>query len=117
MKEITLDENLVSFCGLYCGACGSYLKGKCPGCSENTKASWCKVRSCCIENKFGSCADCNEYKNDVNECEKLNNFISKIFSFIFNSDRKAGIDRIRSVSKAGFAKEMFANRTQSVKRK
>mgnify|MGYP001174253203 CR=1 FL=1 len=45
---------LVAYCGLYCGQCTKYLKGKCPGCKENEKASWCKTRSCCIENDFAS---------------------------------------------------------------
>jgi len=33
MKEIIADEKLVAKCGLYCGACGAYLKGRCPGCA------------------------------------------------------------------------------------
>ena len=49
---------LVARCGLYCGACGSYLKGRCPGCRENVKATWCKVRACCGEHSYASCADC-----------------------------------------------------------
>ena len=43
MKEIVADPKLVAYCGLYCGACGAYLRGRCPGCIENYKATWCKV--------------------------------------------------------------------------
>jgi len=28
MKEIVADSKLVAYCGLYCGACKSYLKEK-----------------------------------------------------------------------------------------
>ncbi len=88
MKALVSDPKLVAHCGLYCGACRAYLKGKCPGCHENEKASWCKVRSCCISNGFATCADCKEFP-DPNECKKFNNFISKLFGLIFRSDRPA----------------------------
>jgi len=39
MKTITSNAELVAYCGLYCGACGAYLKGRCPGCHENKKAT------------------------------------------------------------------------------
>lgn len=28
MQDIKVDAELVAYCGLYCGACRSYLKGK-----------------------------------------------------------------------------------------
>ena len=48
MKEIASDPNLVAYCGMYGGACKAYLRDKCPGCDDQQKASWCKIRSCCI---------------------------------------------------------------------
>ena len=45
MQSITVDPELVGYCGLYCGACGKYLNGKCRGCHDNVKATWCKVWS------------------------------------------------------------------------
>ncbi|MBN2144478.1 MAG: DUF3795 domain-containing protein, partial [Candidatus Aureabacteria bacterium] len=59
--EITINPRLVAFCGLYCGACGRYLKNKCPGCVGNEKAAWCSVRTCCLENHFSSCAECRDF--------------------------------------------------------
>jgi hypothetical protein len=46
MKTVVADAGLVGYCALYCGACGSYLKDRCPGCHENQRATWCKVREC-----------------------------------------------------------------------
>jgi hypothetical protein len=113
-QKIEIDTNLIAYCGLYCGACSSYLKKKCPGCHENTKASWCKVRQCNIENHIQSCADC--MTTDLKDCRKYNNFISKSFGFIMNSDRSACIKRISEIGYEGFAIEMSEKRQQSIKR-
>lgn len=67
MKVIENDPQLIAMCGLYCGACNSYLKGKCEGCVSNEKATWCNVRLCCIENKYKSWADCTQFEN-VADC-------------------------------------------------
>ncbi|MBN1671230.1 MAG: DUF3795 domain-containing protein [Kiritimatiellae bacterium] len=115
MKEIVSDPNLVAYCGLYCGACGAYLKGRCPGCHENGKATWCKIRSCCIENQLASCADCRQFP-EANDCRKFNNLISKLFGFVFRSDRAACIRQIRERGIEGHADEMTRQRRQSIKR-
>ena len=39
LKPIVADKNLIAYCGLYCGACRSYLKGSCPGCQEQCKSN------------------------------------------------------------------------------
>ena len=114
-KEIEIDKSLIAFCGLYCGACRSYLKGKCPGCKDNVKASWCKIRQCCMENKLQSCADCTTI--ELMECKKYNNFISKAFGYIFNSDRSACINRIKEIGYDDFAAEMANSGRQTIKRK
>ncbi len=95
MKEIVADTNNIAYCGLYCGACRKFLTEKCPGCQENEKASWCQVRTCCAENNFQSCADCTFF-DDPYDCKKLNNFMSKIFSVIFRSDRKSCLTCIKN---------------------
>jgi hypothetical protein len=115
IKEIIADKNLIASCGLYCGACGSYLKGKCPGCKENTKASWCKTRQCCIENNYASCADCT--KIEFMDCKKFNNLFSRFFGLIMRSDRPACIRRIKETGYEQYAIEMSTNKLQSIKRK
>lgn len=115
MKEITVDSSQVSYCGLYCGACNSFRKEKCPGCHENTKTSWCKIRLCCMENNYSSCADCKAHQ-DPNDCKLFNNFMAKIFGFIFRSNRKASIEMIRAKGIDGFAQEMTAAKQMCPKR-
>ena len=115
MKEVTTDTSLVAYCGLYCGACGSYLKGKCPGCAKNEKASWCKVRSCCIANAYGSCADCGQVP-DIMDCKKFNNVISKFFAIVMRSNRPACIRAIKQDGREAFARDMAAKKTMTIKR-
>jgi hypothetical protein len=115
MKEIISDPGLVAHCGLYCGACGAYRKGRCPGCRENAKATWCKVRSCCQEREFDTCADCGEFP-DPQDCAKYNNLIARIFGFVFRSDRAACIRQIREIGLQGHADTMAAQGRQSIRR-
>ena len=93
MKQIIADKNLVAYCGLYCGACRSYLKGRCPGCHENTKASWCKIRPCCAEHSYATCADCEEF-TDPDDCRKFNNWIGKS-PWSGNPTRNMTVDEVR----------------------
>jgi hypothetical protein len=116
MKEITVDTNLVAYCGLYCGACGRYLKGSCLGCHENAKAGWCKVRSCCIEREYSSCADCKDL-SDPNQCDKFNNIFAKVFALIFNSNRQACVLKIRELGLEGYTAHMAGLKRQSLPRK
>lgn len=116
MKEITNNSALIAECGLYCGACGKYLNGKCPGCAKNEKASWCKLRSCTLEKNIRSCADCNEFSNPM-DCRKFNNIVAKFFALIFNSNRAACIAKIKSVGYDDFAVYMAENKLMSFKRK
>ncbi len=116
MREIVADRKLVAYCGLYCGACGSYLKGRCPGCHENTKASWCKVRSCCAENGYASCANCSVY-SDPNECKLFNSFISRAIGLVLNSNRQACVMQIRRVGLDEHAALMTKRKRQTIPRK
>jgi len=109
-------KELVAACGLYCGACGKYQKGKCVGCRDNVKATWCGVRSCCIEKNYNTCAECTEF-SDLKKCKKLNNFMGKIVGVIMNSDRFACIYRIREIGQEPYAIEMDAKGLQTIKRK
>jgi hypothetical protein len=114
-KTIESNPNMIAFCGLYCGACRSYLKGKCPGCAENTKATWCNVRKCCMERGIKSCADCTEYTHAM-DCKKFNNFISKIFAFVFRSDRAASIEKIKKIGYMQYSHYCADNKIQVIRK-
>lgn len=114
--EVANNPKLIAYCGLYCAACKRYLNGKCPGCQQNIKASWCKVRTCNMEHNYSSCADCNEYPN-VMDCKKFNNPVSKIFALVFNSDRNASLNLIKEKGNEGYATYMTQNKLQVIKRK
>ena len=113
MKEIVSDTKLIAACGLYCGACKKYIMCKCPGCSENIKATWCNIRKCCKENGYHTCAECSMNTKD---CKKFNNFISKIFSLIFRSDRNACISYIKEKGELQYANDMAERKQQTIKR-
>jgi hypothetical protein len=115
MKEVVSNLHLVAFCGLYCGACKRYLNEKCPGCHYNEKASWCKVRACCLAHEYSSCAECKEF-SDPNDCKKFNNFISKISAFIFKSDRAACINKIKEIEIPEYAEMMSELKLQSIRK-
>ena len=115
-KSIVPDKKNIAFCGLYCGACKSFLSDKCPGCQKNEKASWCKVRKCCFENGIASCAECNVYAT-ASDCKKFNNIFSQLFSFIFGSDRQASLDMIKDQGYAAYAEEMSKRKSQSIKKR
>ena len=114
MKEIAVDPKLGAYCGIYCGACPSWRRDRCPGCHENEKASWCKVRSCCIENEYASCADCTQFE-EPRQCKKFHNFFSKVFGFILRSDRRACICQIKEVGLEGHAQAMAELGRPSIK--
>lgn len=115
-KTIPVDTKLVAACGLYCGACRSYLKGNCPGCRENTKATWCGVRTCNLERRTSSCAECAEHP-DPTTCKKFHNPVSQIFGFVFNSNRPACIRQIKEKGLEGHVQAMVASGRQSISRK
>jgi len=63
---------MITYCGLYCGACPSYQKGTCLGCrsedrKQNRKSKWgCKIRICCNEEKnLNHCGLCEESPCDL----------------------------------------------------
>jgi hypothetical protein len=116
MKGIKEDAGLVAFCGLYCGACKAYLKETCQGCGKNAKATWCKIRSCCMGKSIRSCADCAEFK-DPRGCGKFNNLISKFFGLLFRSDRRACVMAIREGGYDAFAKRMAESKSHTMKKK
>jgi len=113
-QEIKNDPQLIAYCGLYCGACRKYLSGKCPSCKQLASPHWCKIRSCCIDKKFSNCADCS--LETPNACKTFNNPISKVFAFIFGSNREKCILTIREKGAVYYAAHMTETRQQSLKK-
>lgn len=116
MQEVRADRSLVAHCGLYCGACRSYLKGRCPGCRENAKATWCGVRRCCQENAYASCADCRNYL-DPRDCRLFHNLVSRAIGLVLNSNRRSCILQIRELGLDGHAAFMAERRLQTLPRR
>ena len=114
MKPIIADSRYVAACGLYCGACRKYLNDKCPGCRQNEKATWCRIRSCCLEKGFKTCAECSQV---VTDCKLYSNWVSRVFAFVFNSDRPACIRFIKDQGEQAFAEEMTKRQCQTIKRR
>ncbi len=110
------NSNLVSACGLYCGACYKYKKGKCPGCTENNNASWCKIRQCTKIQGYATCADCDEFE-DVHKCKKFNTLFAKFFYYFFKSDRRASLQRITEVGISSYGAEMAKTNKQVIQKK
>lgn len=103
MTDQTNNTNqLIAYCGLYCANCAKHKKGKCPGCAANEKASWCKIRACCIEKEIANCSECEDYVYPK-DCSKYNNFISKAIELFTSTDRSLCIDYLRKNSPEQFA--------------
>jgi len=116
MEAIRSDPKLIARCGLYCGSCRRFVKGSCPGCAQNSRASWCKVRTCCQEHGYASCAECETHP-DPRTCKKFDNAIAKLFGLFFNSNRAACVDMIREIGPVGYAEFMALRRLQSLPRR
>lgn len=101
-------EFILAYCGLVCSECGACKKGKCQGChSDKPMNRGCKVKPCALEKGYTTCAECVEFEN-LKDCKKLNNFISKIFGLIFRSDRIGNLERIREIGIEQFQQERQA---------
>lgn len=118
MNEIIIDQKLVSQCGYYCGACKSYLKGKCRGCETNQNffATRCKVKKCCHDNSFQTCAECKDFK-DVAQCKKLNSTFIKFFGVLVGYDRGKNIKSIQEIGCQAFAEQMAEKKAMWLPRK
>ena len=115
MEQTTQTMELIAFCGLFCAECPKYARGKCPGCRENTKASWCKIRTCGLENGIANCSECKS--EGIEECKIYNNAIGKVFSILFNSDRHACIRMIKQDGAEAFVNHIGQNHQMTFKRR
>ena len=100
-----LDNFVVAYCGLACSNCGMYRKDKCAGChSVKPMNRNCKMKACAIEHGYITCADCQDFEN-LKDCRKLNNIVSKFFGFIFRTNRIGNLDLIREVGLEAFKEQ------------
>ncbi len=100
---------MVARCGLVCSNCGAMRSGRCQGChSDRPMFKCCPVKACAVERQCDTCADCREYY-DLRHCRKLNSLVSRIFGFIFRSDRIGNLNRIREVGLEDFIAERQAS--------
>lgn len=96
MSEET-GKVVLAYCGLLCSKCGAFLKGRCKGChGEKPMSVNCKIKPCVSEKGYKTCAECDSFTN-LKDCKKLNNLISKIFGFIFRSDRIGNLNCVRRI--------------------
>ena len=106
MKDQTKSETrLIAYCGLYCGNCKRFKNGKCPGCADYEKATWCKIRKCCIEKGITNCSACEEYVYPM-DCSKYNTFLSRAIGFFTSTDRSLCIEFLRRNSPEEFVDMM-----------
>ena len=107
-KEIRKDIGLIAACGIYCGSCGKFRKGKCPGCKDNNKANWCKIRTCCLGKEINNCSFCEEFP-DPKACGKYNNFVARAIEFVFITDRLLCIEKLKAEGNEKFVQIMSDN--------
>jgi len=106
MQDEKQSKNIIAYCGLICSKCGAFIKGKCQGChSEKPMFKNCPVKKCNVENNYVTCVECQEFKGNFKECKKLNSFISKIFAFVFRTDRVKNLNRIKEIGLEQFKEE------------
>jgi hypothetical protein len=120
-KIIPIDENLISYCGLYCGACPTYIKGKCEGCRGNSPLcavgyQKCKVKPCCIEHNYFSCANCKEFSS-VKLCKKYNPLSIKFGEYISCTSRAKSIEMIKEKGVIAFVEYMVSKEWVTMKTK
>ena len=115
MLPLVADANLVSACGLYCGACKAYRAQKCPGCRGNYKAVYCRVRRCVRRRGIRSCADCDDHP-DPRTCRKVHGLLFRTVDLLTDTGRMDCLDRVKELGHEGYAEEMCAGGRQCLPR-
>ena len=109
MSDKNPQDILIAYCGLCCSNCGMYKKGKCLGCHSDAPMNRnCKMKACAMGRGYATCAECTEFDN-LKECKKLYNFVSRFFGFIFRTDRIGNLNRIRQIGLDKFKEEKMAD--------
>jgi hypothetical protein len=80
MIEETMSIEEIGCCGAYCRTCKVKKENLCQGCklgyadgSRDILKAKCKIKICCIRNKYNSCADCDDY----DACDIIQGFYKK----------------------------------------
>ena len=75
-----MTEEQIGCCGSFCGTCPVTKENLCKGCKigyqtgeRDILKAKCKMKVCCIQKGFLSCADCSEYDT----CDILQGFYTK----------------------------------------
>jgi hypothetical protein len=70
----------IGCCGAYCGTCNIRKENRCQGCklgysnqTRDISRAKCKMKVCCIQKRFSSCADCDDYDS----CDTIQGFHNK----------------------------------------
>ncbi len=118
-KIISKGQNLVSYCGFYCGACPKYIEEKCEGCKGKSPLCAvgyrkCKVRPCCIENQYFTCADCKKYIS-AKSCKKYNPLSIKFGEYISCTSRQKSIEMIKEKGITAFIEYMVCKEWVTMK--
>ncbi len=80
MDQKNLGLEWIGCCGAYCGTCLVMRAGTCRGCKTGYGTGGrdparirCRIKRCCMERQFTSCADCP----DFDACGTIQNFHGK----------------------------------------
>lgn len=57
-----------------------------------------------MERGYATCAECTDFQN-LKECKKLYNIVSRFFGFIFHTNRIGNLIRIREIGLEKFKEE------------
>lgn len=89
------SEIYIGCCGAYCKTCKAFVNGSCKGCKigyesgdRDLSKAKCKIKICCLNKNFESCADCKQFSDcdifntrfkigtsDNRKCQESLNFI------------------------------------------
>ncbi len=72
-----MNEKLLGKCGFYCGACPTYIKGRCKGCEEEHSPNDCFTRDCAKEKKLNFCGECKCFPCDAIMSKPRSTVLSK----------------------------------------
>lgn len=108
--------DVIGYCGLFCGNCKRFKNGKCIGCLESEKLSWCKIRTCCQGKELAHCARCEEFP-DPRKCSVYHSMISRVIEFFSGTDRSVCIACIRDQGEDAFRSMMREKGTMSLSKK